>query len=150
MKKFHFPLRPVGVLRSHRELRAREVFAAAVHEYVRTEERLANIRTRLADFEEMLFAGRSVSFVAADAASLFKAYRMECQAAMEAEHVVIEAREVMHKRRSEYIEANRQLKVVERLEERARLRHRAEATRADQKELDEFAGYRASRRIFLT
>ena len=34
MKRFRFPLRPVTVLRAHKELRAREAFAAAVHAYV--------------------------------------------------------------------------------------------------------------------
>ena len=52
MKKFRFPLQPVGVLRAHQELRAREVFAAAVHHYVQTEERLAALRRRVAELAE--------------------------------------------------------------------------------------------------
>lgn len=146
MKRFHFPLRPVAVIRAHREMRAREAFAAAVHAYVQTEERLSATRTRVAELEQMLFAGRRERFGAADAASLFRVYRSECHVEMEAEREVIAAREAMNQRRAEYLEANRQLKVVHRLEEKARTRHRTELNRLEQHELDEFAGYAASRR----
>jgi flagellar FliJ protein len=150
MKRFRFPLRPVAVLRAHREMRAREAFAASVHVYVQAEERLATTRTRVADLEEMLFAGRRDRFLAADAAALYRVYRAECHAEMEAEREVIEARDAMAKRRAEYLEANRQLKVVHRLEEKARHTHRLETQRAEQGELDEFAGFRAGRRPVLT
>lgn len=150
MKRFRFPLRPVAVLRAHREMRAREAFAASVHVYVQAEERLATTRTRVADLEEMLFAGRRDRFLASDAAALYRVYRAECHAEMEAEREVIEARDAMAKRRGEYLEANRQLKVVHRLEEKARNTHRLETLRAEQGELDEFAGFRASRRPVLT
>lgn len=150
MKKFRFPLRPVAVLRAHRELRARETFAASVHAYVLSEERLAAARQRVAELGQILFAGRSERFLAADAASLFRVYRGECQAEMDAERESISAREVMNRRRQEYLEANRHLKVVQKLEEKARTNHRAEAQRAEQSALDEFAGYAASRRPVLT
>jgi flagellar protein FliJ len=93
MKRFHFPLRPVAVVRAHRELRARDAFAAAVHAYVQSEERLANTRTRVAELERMLFAGRSERFGAADAAALFRVYRAECQVEMQAERDVIAAKD---------------------------------------------------------
>lgn len=150
MKRFRFPLRPVAVLRAHREMRAREAFAASVHVYVQAEERLATTRSRVGDLEQMLFAGREERFLAADAASLYRVYRAECQAEMEAEREVIEARAVMAKRRGEYLEANRQLKVVQRLEEKARDTHRRETLRVEQHEMDEFAGFRGSRRPVLT
>lgn len=69
---------------------------------------------------------------------------------MEAEREVIEARAQMAKRRGEYLEANRQLKVVQRLEEKARDSHRRETLRAEQHEMDEFAGFRGNRRPVLT
>ena len=150
MKRFHFPLRPVAVLRAHKELRAREAFAASVHAYVKTEERLATTRARVADLEQLLFAGRSGRFAAADAAALFRVYRTECHAEMETEREVIAARDTMNLRRNEYIEANRQLKIIDRLEEKARIKNRAENARTEQNELDEFAGYRASRRPALS
>jgi flagellar export protein FliJ len=145
MKKFRFPLQPVGVLRAHQELRAREVFAAAVHHYVQTEERLAALRQRVADLAEVLFHGRSTQFLAAEAAALLRVYRGECHAVIECEREVIEARDAMQERRKEYIEANRRLKTVHRLEEKARDHHRVEVLRAEQGELDELAGFRAFR-----
>ena len=150
MKKFRFPLQPVGVLRSHQELRAREVFAAAVHAYVQSEERLAALRQRVAELAEVLFHGRSDRFLAADAAALLRVYRSETNAVMEAEREVIEARDAMQARRKDYIEANRRLKTVQRLEEKARDRHRLDGLRAEQGELDELAGFRAFRTPVLS
>ena len=150
MKKFRFPLRPVAVLRAHRELRARETFAQSVHAYVAAEERLAAARARVAELGRILFAGRSERFLAADAASLFRVYRGECQAEMEAERDSIAAHEAMNLRREESLEANRHLKIVQKLEEKARASHRAEGQRVEQSALDEFAGYRAARRPVLT
>ena len=150
MKKFRFPLQPVGVLRAHQELRAREVFAAAVHHYVQTEERLAALRKRVAELAEVLFHGRSDRFLAADAAALLRVYRGECHAVIETEREVIEAQDAMNARRKDYIEANRRLKTVQRLEERARDRHRLEVQRTSQNELDELAGFRAFRQTVLS
>lgn len=150
MKKFRFPLQPVGVLRTHQELRAREVFAAAVHHYVQTEEKLAALRKRTAELADMLFHGRSDRFFAADAAALLRVYRSECQAVIEVEVEVIQARDVMETRRQEYIEANRRLKIVQRLEEKARTKHNLAALRAGQEELDELAGFRAFRQPALS
>ncbi len=145
MKKFRFPLQPVGVLRAHQELRAREVFAAAVHHYVQTEERLAALRRRVADLAEVLFHGRASQFLAAEAAALLRVYRGECNAVIDLEREVIEARDAMQQRRAEYIEANRRLKTVQKLEEKARSQHRLDRMRAEQSELDELAGFRAFR-----
>lgn len=150
MKKFRFPLQPVGVLRAHQELRARELFADAVHRYVQSEEKLAALRQRTAELAEVLFQGRSGQFLAAEAAALLRVYRGECQAVMEAEREVIESREQMQVRRSEYIEANRRLKIVTRLEEKARDRHRLSILRGSQEELDELAGFRAFRQPILS
>lgn len=150
MKKFRFPLQPVGVLRAHQELRAREVFAAAVHAYVQAEERLAALRRRVAELAEILFNGRSDRFLAADAAALMRVYTGECNAVTVVEREVNEAREAMQQRREEYIEANRRLKAVTKLEEKARHHHRIEAQRVDQAELDELAGFRAFRQPALS
>jgi flagellar FliJ protein len=123
MKRFRFPLRPVAVLRAHRELRAREAFAASVHAYVESEERLAAVRQRVAELGRVLFDGRGERFLAADAASLFRVYRAECEDEMAAERACFAAREQMQLRRAEYLEANRHLKVVQKLEEKARGAH---------------------------
>lgn len=146
MKRFRFPLRPVAVLRAHREVRAREAFAASVHAYVQAEERLAATRARVAELAATLFDGRGGTFVAADAAAAYRAYRAECEEELQVERAMFEAKAAMQKKRDEYLEANRQLKVVQRLEEKARANHRAETNRAEQAALDDFAGYRSARR----
>jgi flagellar export protein FliJ len=56
--------------------------------------------------------------------------------------LVVVARVEMLKARAEYLEAHRELKVVARLEEKARSIHRVETLRSEQSELDELAGQR--------
>lgn len=143
MKRFRFSLRPVSVLRAHRESRARELFAAAVRAYVKAEEELARVRVRTAEFEAALFAGRRERFIAAAEAQSLAAYRRESALEVTAERAVITARAEMNGRRADYLEAHRQLEIVQRLEQKARAGYRLAANRAEQSELDEFASRRA-------
>jgi flagellar FliJ protein len=142
MKRFRFPLRPVGVLRAHRELRAREQFAAAVHAYVLAEEELGRTRERMRTLEQMLFHGRSATYRAAEAALLLADYSHQCHAEVETERGVIRARDEMQKKRSEYIEAHRQLEIVHRLEDKTRIAYRKDCEREEQAEFDDRAGRR--------
>jgi flagellar FliJ protein len=140
MKRFRFPLRPIAVIRAHAELRARETLAAAVHAYVSAEEQLAGTRARAARLALAMTEHRTGTFAPVEAAATFRAYRAECEEEIQAERRVIEARETMQRRRREYFAAHRELKVVQRLEEKARASFRLEAGRAEQAVLDEFAG----------
>lgn len=144
MKRFRFSLRPVSVLRAHRESRARELFAAAVRAYVKSEEELARVRARVAEFEAALFAGRRERFTAAGEALSLAAYRRESALEVTAERTVFAARAEMDRRRADYLEAHRKLEMVHRLEEKARLAHRLMANRTEQAEFDDFAGRRAA------
>ena len=146
MKRFRFPLRPVAVLRAHRELRAREAFAASVHAYVQSEEFLAATRVRVAQFEAALFAGRRVTFNPAEEAQQLAAYRRECTAEGEAERATFAAHAEMDRCRTDYLEAHRKLEVVKRLETKSRLDHRLATNREEQAEFDDFATRRAMRR----
>lgn len=146
MKRFRFPLRPVAVLRAHREMRAREAFAASVNAYVRSEEDLGATRRRVAQFEAALFAGRRERFSAAEEAHNLAGYRRECAAEAEQERAMIAAREAMQQRRIEYLDAHRKLEVVRRLETKAKENHRLAANREEQAEFDDFAGRQAARR----
>lgn len=150
MKRFRFPLRPVAVLREHRELRAREAFAASVHAFVQSEENLAATRARVARLEAALFASRAGQFSAVEAAHTFAGYRRECAAEAEAERATFAARAEMEKSRAAYIEAHRKLEIVRRLETKARAAHRFEANREEQAEFDDLAGRRALRRRLST
>jgi flagellar FliJ protein len=104
----------------------------------------------VAGLAQALFDGRGTTFLAAEAASLFRTYRAECDEEMRVERRVIEARAAMQQRRAEYLEASRQLKVVTKLEEKARAQHRTAALHEEQAALDDFAGFRAARRVALT
>lgn len=150
MKRFHFPLRPVAVLRAHRETRAQEIFATSVHALTRAQEELNRTRIRVRALEGALSAGRQERFHPAEAALLLVDYRRECTCEVASERAVITARDEMHKRRAEYIEAHRQLEIVERLEEKARAAHRRENDRAEQAEADDFAGRRRGESFAIT
>jgi flagellar FliJ protein len=146
MKRFRFPLRPVAVLRAHQELRAREVFAAAVHAYVKSEEELAATKARVAKFEAELFDGRRERFSAAEEAHALGAYKRECAVEAEAERAVTSARAAMQQRRIEYLDAHRKVEIVKRLEEKARAAHQKDVQREEQAEFDDFAGRRLANR----
>jgi flagellar FliJ protein len=146
MKRFRFPLRPVAVLRAHRELRAREAFGAAVHVYVKAEQELATVRARVARYEAELAAARQERFSADAQLLALSMYRQECLAENESERAMVAARTAMAERRAEYLDAHRKLEIVKRLEEKARLGHRLAGAREEQAEFDEFAGRRAMRR----
>jgi flagellar protein FliJ len=150
MKRFRFSLRPVAVLRAHRELSAREAFAASVHAYVKSEEELAGARARLRAFEAALFEERHERFSAVDQAQSLAAYRRECAGEAEAERAMIAARDAMQQRRIEYVEAHRKLEVVKRLEAKARAVHRYETGREEQAEFDDFANRRLGHRSLHT
>lgn len=150
MKRFRFPLRPVAVLRAHRENRAREAFATAVHNYVQAEQELGRTRVRMRALEAALFSGREQTFRAAEAALLLADYRRECAAEVDAERVAIAAREEMQQRRNDYIEAHRKLEIVHRLEDKARAVHRREIDREEQAEFDDFAGRRRIKPFSIT
>lgn len=146
MKRFRFPLRPVAVLRAHRELRAREAFAASVHAYVKSEEELATVRQRVAQYEATLSAGRRDRFSAADEAQALAGHRRECAVELSTEKVMLAARAAMQERRAEYLEAHRKLEVVNRLEAKAKIEHRTAAAREEQAEFDDYAGRQHARR----
>ena len=131
-------------------MRAKEIFAAAVHAYVTAEESLAATKARVNRLADALHDHRADAYSPLEAAEMFRAYRAECAEQMREELQVIEARETMLKRRADYFDAHRELKVVQRLEEKARSAHRTEANRAEQAVLDEFAGLRHGRRPALS
>lgn len=146
MKKFRFPLRPVAVLRAHRQAQAREAFAAAVHAYVGAEEKLAALRARREELRAVMHDGRRAAFRAADEIAFWGAYRRVGEEEIAGERAVFETRAAMEARRQEYMAAHRAVKTVEKLEQKARAAYRQETNRADMVELDELAGFRTAHR----
>lgn len=140
MKRFHFNLRPVAVIRAHHELRARDALAAAARQLQEVSEKLARVRARKAEFETALLASRRERFDAAGEAPVLLAYRGVCAEEAEADKVVVAARQLMAERRTAYINAHRRMEIVRRLETKARAAHRVAVLHAEQVEFDEFAG----------
>jgi flagellar export protein FliJ len=139
VKRFRFPLKPVALLRAHREAQAREAFAAAVRASAQAEAALAAVRQGIAEFEAAIEAGRRERFSAAAEARALAAYRRERLNEAEAGRALDAARTVVQQRRADYLEARRRVEVVERLEDQARARHRAEGAREEQAGFDELA-----------
>lgn len=150
MKRFHFPLRSVSILRSHREAIARASLASAMRACETVEARLAEARQRLSEMERLRSDGRSGRFRAADEIAFLLAYRGECATEADASKQRAAAVRDVEVRRNACVEANRAVKAIERLEASALLAHRTEAFRAEQAEFDELAGRRAGRRRLLS
>lgn len=146
MKRFRFSLRPVAILRSHQELKAREAFANSVQAFVKSEQALEVARERVRVFETTLTSGRVGQFSADDEIRSLEAYRRECTAESEAQQAVFAAQKAMQQKRVEYVEAHRRLEVVKRLEQKARATHRYETMREEQAEFDDYSNRQFGRR----
>jgi len=146
MKRYRFPLRSVAILRAHRELVAREALAAAVRTCTALEVRLNATQRRLTEMEQLRAACRSGHFRPADEVSFHYAYRLECASEAELLRQKGVAAAEAELRRIACVEANREVKAIERLEAAAIAAHRYDAFRAEQNEFDEIAGRRTSRR----
>jgi len=143
MKRFYFSLRPAAVVRAHRELRAREALAVALRALAEAEARLTAARARSAELETVIAVGRRRNFQPAAEAAFYQAYLGSRSAEREIEKQVEGAVAELLRRRAACVDANRDLKVISRIEERAREAHRQEGLRTEQNEIDEIAGFRA-------
>jgi hypothetical protein len=137
MKRFHFPLRAVAVVRRHRELVARLALAGANQASAQAEARRVQALARAGETAGAIASARTGNFRAGDQAVFVAAHRRECAAAAEAEAAAAAARAEVARRREECIEAGRSLQVITRLEEKARAAHRAAALAGEQQQLDE-------------
>ncbi len=142
MKRFRFSLKPVAILRAHREAQAREAFGAAVRAAMQAEATLSEVRARVAQFEAAISAGRRACFSAAAEAHALASYRRERLSEAESEQATAAAHAEVRKRRQEYLEAHRRVEVVGRLEEKAREHHRQDCAREEQAEFDELTARR--------
>ena len=149
MKRFLFPLKPVAIMRAHEELRAREALAASIRAYTQAAENLVAARARVAELEAIIALSRRERMRASDQAAFHHAYRRECAAEMESQRRLLAARAAVEKCREGFLEANRRVKTVERLEQRARAAYRLDSLRAEQSGIDEIAGRRSVQRGIL-
>jgi hypothetical protein len=145
MRSFRFTLRSVAVVRAHKELIAREALAAATRARAEAEARLGAATLRLVEMEKLRCAERTGRFRPSDEVAFFLAYRRECATEAELRKQMAAAVSETEARRTACVEANRQVKIMDRLEASARLAHRTAAYRAEQAEYDEIAGRRSGR-----
>ena len=92
MKRFTFPLRPVAVLRAHRELRAREALGAAIQAATVAEDRASAASVRVRDLALAICGRRRAAAAVRDEIALTQSYRRECAAELEAHKQLTAAR----------------------------------------------------------
>lgn len=144
MKRFKFTLRSVSILRTHKEMRAREALAGAIGALAEAQGRLESVQAGLAEMAAIKSASRLGRFRADEEVNFFRAYVLESAKERESRKQVAAAAAEAETRRNACMEANRELKAVERLEAKQIEQHRAEVFRAEQAEFDEMSGRRAA------
>jgi flagellar export protein FliJ len=137
MKKFRFPLRSVATIRGIAELRAREQFSKTVQAFMAAEQQLQRIRERIREIETILLTNRGQIFRPAEEASFLAALKEETIRATKTEGEVAAARQQMEIARQAWLESRRDVRVIEKLEVKARQAHRHEVEREDQLALDD-------------
>ncbi len=145
MKRFRFPLKSVATVRTLAELRAREKFSSALQAHLEVERRLAAIRARIAEYEKNLRLMRAGTFRPSDQAAALAAIRAETALATKTEGELAQARKALEAARYAWLEARRDQRVIEKLEERAKQAYRYEVAREDQLALDERTAAMAQR-----
>ena len=139
MKRFRFTLQPVATLRDLQEMRAREGFALAVKEVDARSHALSQQQLRVAEFVEELIAVRETSFAGVTQASFLRAYREEVAAERKALDALAEAERARELARRRWIDTHVQMRLIEKLRDRARERHAADGARFEQRQLDDRA-----------
>jgi flagellar FliJ protein len=149
MKKFTFPLRSVGTVRAMRELRAREAFTEALHAYLAAEERLGQAREQRRRLEDILVASRGATLRPADQVTYLNAYHDELTRERQAAQERAAAKTELDQRREVWVNARRDLRVIENLEVKARQVYRHELEYEEQKLLDDRTNATAGRAPLL-
>jgi flagellar export protein FliJ len=145
MKKFAFPLRSIATVRNLREMQARDAFSKSVHVYVATEQRVQAQRRRIAELEEILRSGRLERFCPADQASFMAAFQDETRTLTGFETEMANAKAAMEKAREGWMNARKEVRVIENLETKARRTWQRDVERETQNAMDDRACAAAAR-----
>lgn len=137
MKKFRFPLKSLATVREARELQAREAFSAAVNAAAVAEQRLRSVRQRLTELERVMLGERSTLFRPADQSAFLYSHELEVRREREARDALAEAQAVVEQRRKDWMLSRRDLRLIEKLESKARASHQRELERELQLQLDD-------------
>ncbi len=150
MRRFHFKLQSVAVLRSLRELRARENLARSIRTVEQALVALAEARARRDLLEDMLRSERAFALRAAEHAAFLAALHDAGTAVAAAHKAMADAVALRDRHLDEYYAAARAVKVMDNLESRARAAHRHAGEREEQILLDERSAGGARRAALLT
>jgi flagellar biosynthesis chaperone FliJ len=145
MKRFRFPLRSVGVVRSAHEMRRREQLSAAIQAEAQAERARDAVRQELRELESVMAAARGTRFRATEQIAFLEAQRRLVDREREAAAALLKASEQREECRVAWLLARRDLRLVENLEQRARAAHRREEEREAQLALDDRTNALASR-----
>jgi flagellar FliJ protein len=149
MKKFNFPLRSVGTVRAMREMRAREAFTEALHTYLGAQERLQRAREQRRKLEDILVTSRGATLRPPDQVTYINAYQDELARERQAAQESAAAKAELDQRRELWVNARRDLRVIENLEVKARQVYRHELEYEEQKQLDDRTNATAGRAPLL-
>jgi flagellar export protein FliJ len=145
MKRFRFRLEAVRAIRDLAERAARERFGVAQQKVAAAADALRATELRRAELTEALAGTRAGSFRPGEQIGGMAALRTLERAEVEARRVLAETQAACERVREQWLEARRGLKVIEKLEARARLSHRDAAEKAEQALLDELASLATTR-----
>ena len=148
MKRFRFRLSSVLSLRDLAERRARENFGRAQQVVAEATTHLRTAEQARLQLTESLSGARAAVFRPIEQIAGFGALRQAERAEAECANRLTAARQSLAQARERWLASRRDLQVIQRLEERARLAHRTEADKAEQSLLDELAALASARPSF--
>lgn len=137
MKKFSFNLRSVHTIRSIHELRAREVFSAALMEQRAAVQALAHVEERLQALDAHMLGARQGTFRAPEQVAFLHEHLVLEREIAKATEVLAKADQKVSACRAAWIHARRDVRVMEKLEAKARERHRRDCDHEEQAAIDD-------------
>ena len=137
MKRFRFQLEPVGTLRNLQEMRASDVFARANRERAERDAALQHQQLRVAQFVESLIVRRTTGLPGSMQASFMNAYRTELADEKVANEALAKATKDQEAARLLWVEAHRQVKLIQKLRARAQEHYQSEVLHFEQSQLDD-------------
>ncbi|WP_342751020.1 flagellar FliJ family protein [Termitidicoccus mucosus] len=136
-------------IRALEEQRARVAFAAAVRAAEAAEQALARAEARLAESGRTLEASRARRFRGGEQSAFLLAFQACHEAVKRARAALDQANEARRRAQMAWMETRTRLRLIERMQQRARDAYRRECDRLEQAALDEFATARAHREAFV-
>lgn len=143
MKKFEFRLQSLITVRGFAENRAQEAFLVAHRRHLAALDLLSKARESVGEALSHAQAERLKSVPAGECVALLNNVCRREEVLLEAGKACEEAARLEEVARGEWVDARRELKVVERLRENAKADHQRDLLRSEQETLDELAVSRA-------